>query len=413
MPQPPASQQRVSPHQVLLAVSGGIAAVKAPELVRALRKAGLAVRCVTTRNAAHFVAPLALQALSGESVRTDLFDPEQEGKIDHIALADWADAVVVAPATADVLAKMAHGIADDLVSTLLLATRAPVLVAPSMNVNMWRHPATQANVATLRERGVRFVGPDSGWLACGWEGEGRMAEPAVIAGEVERALGAPTLAAETVVVTAGGTREPIDPVRVLANRSSGKMGFEIAAAAARRGAAVVLVAGPPPLATPAGVRRVAVETALEMRAAVHAELPRSTVVVMAAAVADFRPAEPAAGKIKKEELADGAMLELRLVQNPDILAELSRERGARIVVGFAAESRDVIAAAQRKLARKGCDLLVANDISRSDAGFESDRNAVALLTPDGEVDELPLLDKGEVAVRIWDRIEKLCGARRS
>ena len=413
MPQPPISQHHGSQHHVLLAVSGGIAAVKAPELVRALRKAGLAVRCVTTRNAAHFVAPLALQALSGESVRTDLFDPEQEGKIDHIALADWADAVVVAPATADLLAKMAHGIADDLVSTLLLATRAPVLVAPSMNVNMWRHAATQANVATLRERGVRFVGPDSGWLACGWEGEGRMAEPAAIAGEVERALGAPTLAGETVVVTAGGTREPIDPVRVLANRSSGKMGFEIAAAAARRGAEVVLVAGPTSLATPAGVRRVAVETALEMRAAVHAELARCTVFVAAAAVSDFRPAAPAKQKIKKESLADDAGLTIELVRNPDILAEVCRApgRAGRTVIGFAAESEDVIAAARRKLERKGCDGIVANDVSRADAGFDVDTNAVTFVWPGGDAESLPLLSKREVAERLLDRVEKLRAAR--
>jgi phosphopantothenoylcysteine decarboxylase/phosphopantothenate--cysteine ligase len=238
---------------------------------------------------------------------------------------------------------------------------------------------------------------------------GRMAEPAEIAEAAELALGTRGLAGERVLVTAGGTREPIDAVRALVNRSSGKMGFALAREAARRGAEVVLVAGPSALATPAGVRRVDVESALEMRDAVHAELARASVVVMAAAVADFRPAEPASDKIKKEELAEGAGLELRLVPNPDILAEISRERGARIVVGFAAESRDVIANARRKLARKGCDLIVANDVSRSDAGFEADRNAIALVAPDGEVEELPLLDKREVAARIWDRIEKLRG----
>jgi phosphopantothenoylcysteine decarboxylase/phosphopantothenate--cysteine ligase len=254
------------------------------------------------------------------------------------------------------------------------------------------------------------VGPDAGALACGWEGAGRMSEPAAIAGALELVLGTRSLAGENVVVTAGGTREPIDGVRALVNRSSGKMGFALAAEAARRGATVTLVSGPASLATPPGVRRLDVETALEMRAAVLAELPRASVVVMAAAVADFRPADPVAGKIKKEELPAGAGLELRLVQNPDILAEISRERGARIVVGFAAESRDVIANARRKLARKGCDLIVANDVSRSDAGFEADRNAVALVAPGGEVEELPLLDKREVAARIWDRIEKLRGA---
>jgi phosphopantothenoylcysteine decarboxylase/phosphopantothenate--cysteine ligase len=393
--------------RVLLAVSGGIAAYKVPELVRALDRAGRAVRCVLTEAAAEFVAPLVLQTLTREPVRMRLLDPGEEGRIGHIDLADWAEAVVVAPATANVLAKLAAGIADDLVTTVLLATRAPVLVAPAMNVNMWEHPATQANLATLRARGVRVVGPDEGALACGWEGAGRMAEPAEIAGALDLLLGTRSLAGEQVVVTAGGTREPIDGVRALVNRSSGKMGFALAAEAARRGAEVTLVSGPVSLATPPGVRRVDVETALEMRAAVWAELPRASVVVMAAAVADFRPAEPVAGKIKKEDLPAGAGLELRLVQNPDILAEISRERGKRIVVGFAAESRDVIANARRKLARKGCDLLVANDVSRSDAGFEADRNAVALVAPDGEVEELPLLDKREVAARIWDRIEKL------
>jgi phosphopantothenoylcysteine decarboxylase/phosphopantothenate--cysteine ligase len=404
----------MSQHRVLVAIGGGIAAVKTPELIRALGKAGHAVRCATTRNAQHFVAPLSLQALSGESVRTDLFDPEQEGRIDHIELADWAELVIVAPATADLLAKMAHGLADDLVSTLLLATRAPVLVAPSMNVNMWRHEATQANVTTLRARGVRFVGPERGWLACGWEGEGRMAEPAAIADAAELALGRPTLAGEVVVVTAGGTREPIDPVRVIANRSSGKMGFAIAAEAARRGAETVLVAGPTALPTPAGVRRVDAGTALEMLAAVRAELARCSVFVGAAAVADFRPAAAAAQKIKKESLAEDAGLVIELVRNPDILAEVAAPgagRARRIVIGFAAESEDVVAAATRKLARKGCDGIVANDVSRGDAGFDVDTNAVTFVWPGGQSEALPLLTKREVAAQLLDRVEKLRATR--
>jgi phosphopantothenoylcysteine decarboxylase/phosphopantothenate--cysteine ligase len=398
--------------RVLLAVSGGIAAYKVPELVRLLDGSGHAVRCALTEAATRFVSPLVLQTLTREPVRSDLLDPGEEGQIGHIDLADQADVVVVAPATANLLARMAHGLADDLVSTLLLATRAPVLVAPAMNVNMWEHAATQANVQTLRERGVHFVGPDVGALACGWEGAGRMAEPAAIAAAVERLLGPASLAGVRVLISAGGTREPIDAVRAIVNRSSGKMGFALAAEAARRGAEVVLVAGPSALATPAGVERVDVETALEMRSAVHAAFAGASVAIMAAAVADFRPAAPLAGKLKKEDLPDDAGLELSLVRNPDILAELASERGERLVVGFAAESEDVIAAARRKLARKGCDLLVANDVSRSDAGFESDRNAVALLSPNGDVEELPLLDKREVAVRIWDRIEKLRGAHR-
>jgi len=399
--------------RILLVVSGGIAAYKTPELVRALVKAGHSVRCVLSEAARQFVAPLALQAVSGETVRSALFDLTEESQIGHIELADWAELVLVAPASADFLAKLAHGLADDLPSTLLLATRAPVLVAPAMNVNMWSHPATQANVAALGARGVRMLGPDAGELACGWEGLGRMSEPAEIAAQVELLLAPKSLAGVRVVVTAGGTREPLDPVRAITNRSSGKMGFALAAEAALRGAECVLIAGTSTQPTPVGVRRVDVASALDMRAAVLREQASAQVVVMAAAVADFRPASPAARKIKKEDLADGERLTLELVANPDILAEISRERGARIVVGFAAESHDVLAAARRKLARKGCDLLVANDISRSDAGFETDANAVLLLTPDGEVEELPLLPKSEVAARIFDRIEKLREGKRA
>jgi len=397
--------------RVLLAVSGGIAAYKIPELVRQLRGAGHEVRCVLTRAGLEFVSPLTLQTLSQHAVRTELFDPGEEGQIDHIALANWGEVVVVAPATANLLAKMAVGIADDLVTTMLLATRAPVLAAPAMNVNMWRHAATQANLATLRDRGIRFVGPESGPLACGDEGVGRMAEPEAIAAVVKLLLGRPSLGAERVLVTAGGTREPIDAVRAITNRSSGKMGYALAAEAALRGADVVLISGPSALPTPPGVRRIDVETALEMREAVLAEFRSATVVVMAAAVGDFRPADPAARKIKKEDLPPGAGIQIHLVANPDILAEISRERGERVVVGFAAESHDVVEAARRKLERKGCDLMVANDISRRDAGFDSDQNAVILLSPGGDAEELPLLSKAEVAARILDRVEKLRGAR--
>lgn len=397
--------------RVLVAVSGGIAAYKVPELVRGLRRSGHAVRCALTPAASEFVSPLALQTVSGMAVRTELFDVQEEGGIGHIDLADWAEAVVVAPATAHVLARMSHGLADDLVTTLLLATRAPILVAPAMNVHMWEHPATQANVETLRGRGVRFIGPEAGELACGWEGAGRMAEPASILGALELQLGSRSLAGERVLVTAGGTREPIDTVRSLTNRSSGKMGFAIAAEAARRGADTVLIAGPVSLETPPGVRRIDIETALEMRDAVHGELAASTVVVMAAAVADFRPAERSDRKLKKEDLAEGAGLRLELVRTPDILAEISRAPGSRVVVGFAAESHDLVEAARRKLERKGCDLLVANDISRTDSGFESDANAVTLVSPGGDVEELPLLPKPEVAARLLDRIEKLRGER--
>jgi phosphopantothenoylcysteine decarboxylase/phosphopantothenate--cysteine ligase len=398
--------------RVLVAVSAGISAYKVPELVRALRRAGHSVRCALTANAGRFVSPLVLQTVSGQAVRTDLFDATEEGAIDHIALADWADLVIVVPATANVLAKIAHGIADDLVTTLLLATRAPLLVAPAMNVNMWQHAATRANVEILRQRGVHQVGPESGALACGWEGEGRMADPGRIAAEAERILGPRTLAGETLLVNAGGTREPIDAVRAITNRSSGKMGFAVAAEASRRGAEVVLVAAPADLPTPPGVRRIDVETALEMRDAVQVEFPAATIAILTAAVADFRPAHPAPSKIRKEELPPGRGLQLELVQNPDILAEICRCKEDRIVVGFAAESGEVVGAARRKLERKGCDLLVANDISREETGFEADANAVVFVWPSGEIEELPLLPKSEVAAHLLDRVEKLRGERR-
>jgi phosphopantothenoylcysteine decarboxylase/phosphopantothenate--cysteine ligase len=393
--------------RILLGVTGGIAAFKVPELVRALQRAGHAVRCTATREAVAFVTPLVLRTLTGAPVRTDLLDAAQEGEIDHIALADWAELLVIAPATANTLAKLAHGLADDMVSAVALATRAPLLLAPAMNVNMWKHTATQRNLAALVERGARVVGPDTGELACGWEGEGRMAEPAAIAAAAELALGPRSLAGEVVLVTAGGTREPFDAVRYLGNRSSGKMGFAVAAEAARRGAEVVLVAGPSGLATPAGVRRIDVETALEMHGAVLGELERATIVIKAAAVADFRPAAPAADKLKKEDLPEGAAPTLALVRNPDILAEVCRRKGHRIAVGFAAESRDLIAAARRKLARKGCDLLVANDISRPGTGFDADDNQVVLVGANGQIEELPRLSKAQVAAQLLDRVEKL------
>ncbi len=403
--------------RILLVVSGGIAAYKAPELLRALRRAGHSVRCVMTEAARAFVAPLVLQTLSGSPVRSALLDTSEEGQIGHIELAEWAEQVLVAPATASFLARMANGLADDLPSTVLLATRAPVLVAPAMNLNMWEHPATRANLTTLRARGVEVVGPDEGELACGFEGPGRMSAPEAIVAHLALLLGPSSLAGERVVVTAGGTREPLDAVRVLGNRSSGKMGYALAAEAARRGATVRLISAPTSLPTPAGVEREDVETALEMRAAVHAAAADASIVLMCAAVADFRPANPVARKIKKEKLDSqdelDAPLDITLQRNPDILAELCRERSssARFVVGFAAESHDLLAAARRKLARKGCDLLVANDISRRDAGFDSDDNAVLLLTPDGEVDALPLLPKPVLAARILDRVEKMRGAR--
>ncbi len=393
--------------RVLLAVTGGIAAYKAPELVRALTRAGCVVRCAMTPAAREFVTPLVLQTLSGERVATELFDLTQESEIGHIALADWAELLIVAPATANTLAKLAHGLADDPVSTLALATRAPILVAPAMNVNMWRHAATQQNLEILRARGVSCIGPDSGELACGWDGEGRMSDPLAIANAAALAFGTEGLAGEVVLVTAGGTREAVDAVRYLGNRSSGKMGFAIAREAARRGAEVILVAGPSAVETPPGVRRVDVESASEMRDAVFSELDRATIVVKAAAVADFRPAAAEQRKIKKENLPEGRGVTLDLVQNADILAEVCRVKGDRIVVGFAAESHNLIEAARRKLSRKGCDLIVANDITRQGAGFDADDNVVVFVWPAGEIEELPPMSKSDVAAQLLDRMEKL------
>ena len=413
---PSSRTDSAEPRRILVAVSAGIAAYKIPELVRALVQAGHEVRCVLTPDAARFVSPLVLETLTSHPAGSDLFAGPGSGsaprEIDHIALADWAELVILAPATANVLARMTAGMADDLVTAILLATRAPVLVAPAMNVNMWQHPATQSNFETLKARGVLSVGPETGDLACGWQGEGRMAEPETIAAAAGLALGTEALRGEVVLVTAGGTTEPIDTVRAITNRSSGRMGFAIAAEAARRGAEVLLVAGASALPTPAGVMRVDVGSALEMRDAVLAELPRATVVVKAAAVADFRPAHVQQRKIKKESLGAGEGIALELVPNPDILEEICRDKGSRIVVGFAAESHDVVASARRKVIRKGCDLLVANDVSRSDAGFDVDTNAVFFVSPDGEVEELPLLSKADVAAHLIDRIVKLRDGRR-
>jgi phosphopantothenoylcysteine decarboxylase/phosphopantothenate--cysteine ligase len=397
--------------RILVAVTGGIAAYKIPELIRILRRGGASVRCAMTPEAQEFVAPLVLQTLTGHPVRTDLFDPSQEGEIDHISLADWAELVILAPATANTLAKLSCGLADNLVSAVLLATRAPVLVAPAMNVNMWEHPATRANLQTLLDRGISTIGPEAGELACGWEGLGRMSQPEAIAAEAELLLGTRDLEGEVVLVSAGGTREPIDAVRYLGNRSSGKMGFAVAAEAARRGANAILVAGPTALPTPPGVRRVDVQTAAEMRQALLTEFEASTIAVMAAAVADFRAAKYSERKIKKEDLADGSGLTLELQRNPDILAELCEQKGARTVVGFAAESHDLVAAARRKLERKGCDLLVANDISEKAGVFDSDSNTVVFVWPDGQIEELPSLLKSEVAAQLLDRVAKFRGER--
>jgi phosphopantothenoylcysteine decarboxylase / phosphopantothenate---cysteine ligase len=391
--------------RVVVGVAGGIAAYKAAELVRALVKVGAEVRVVMTEAAQKFITPLTLQALSQHPVATDTFDLTQEATIGHIQLADTAELLVIAPATADVIARLAHGMANDLLTTVALACRAPLLLAPAMNVNMWRHPATQANLKTLVERGAHTVGPDAGELACGWVGEGRMIEPPVIAARCVELLGRRDWAGRRVLVTAGPTYEPIDPVRFVGNRSTGKMGFAIAARAARRGAEVTLVAGPTALATPPGVRRVDVETASQMREATLGHVDGTAIVVMTAAVADYRPASPAPQKLKKSALGDAPAI--ALAKNPDILAELKGR--APVVVGFAAETEDVERHAAEKLAQKGCDLIVANDVSEAGSGFGTDTNRVILLARDGSVDRLPQLTKDEVADRILDRARALLG----
>ncbi len=391
----------VQGRRILLVVTGGIAAYKCLELIRRGRERGLEFRCVTTRAAEQFVTPLALAALSGHPVHRELFSLTEEAEMGHIRLAREADLVVVAPASADFLAKMANGHADDLASTLLLATDRPVLVAPAMNPRMWDHPATRRNVERLRADGVHLVGPEPGDMACGEEGVGRMAEPATILAAIEALLadGDRPLAGIRALVTSGPTREPLDPVRFLSNRSSGRQGHAIAEALARAGAEVVLVTGPVCLPDPPGVRTVHVETAREMLEACLAALPVE-VAVCAAAVADWRPARTAADKLKKRPGAPPPVLELE--ENPDILATLAA-RGAdrpRLVVGFAAETGRVVEHAHAKLARKGCDLLLANDVGPGSGVLGGARNRILVVAPDGTVEPWPELDKREVARRV-------------
>jgi len=394
--------------KIALGVSGGIAAYKAAEIVRLLQDRGIRVQVVMTAAAQEFVRPLTFAALSGEKVITSMFGSggdEQanvESAIEHIAIAQAIDALVVAPATADVLARFAQGIANDFLSTLYLATTAPVVVAPAMNVNMWNHVATQANLEILRKRGVRIVEPDSGYLACGMTGAGRLAENETIVAAVMEALGASQdLAGETVLVTAGPTREKIDPVRYLTNRSSGRMGYAIAEAALRRGARVLLVSGPTAIAAPGAAELTPVETAEEMLAAVLKFLPEATVVIKTAAVADFRPKQAAGQKIKRK----GEMT-LELEPTADILAQVARHKTSQVVVGFAAETENVLENARKKLASKSLDAIVVNDVSREGVGFDSDRNAVTIIS-ESEVVEVPETSKWEVAQRVLDQVVKL------
>jgi phosphopantothenoylcysteine decarboxylase/phosphopantothenate--cysteine ligase len=393
--------------RVTVGVSGGVAAYKAAELVRALQRQALEVHVVMTEAAGKFIQPLTFAALTGHKVITSLWDeaetgaatPEQNG-IEHIGEAQWADALVVAPATANILAKFAHGIADDFLTTMYLATTAPVLVAPAMNVNMWEHAATQANLEILRQRGVRVVDPGTGDLACGMVGAGRMAEPEVIADAVLNALGRRhDLAGEIVLVTAGGTREALDPVRFLGNRSSGKMGYALAEAAHSRGARVILISGPSALHPPPHCEVVKVVTADEMRKAVLERMTEATLVVKAAAVADYRPVNVSEQKLKRT-----GPLTLELAPTEDILAEVvRRRRPGQLIVGFAAETNDLMENGRAKLLRKGADAIVVNDVSGESKGIDADRNAATFLTLSTSI-ELPDMPKRQLADRILDEI---------
>jgi phosphopantothenoylcysteine decarboxylase / phosphopantothenate---cysteine ligase len=397
--------------KIALAVTGGVAAYKAAELVRRLQQEKLDVQVVMTRAAQEFITPLTFAALTGKKVITEMFGGENaapanvESAIEHIAVAQRIDLLLVAPATADVLAQFAHGLAGDFLSTLYLATKAPVVVAPAMNVNMWEHPATQENLAALRARGVHVVDPNEGYLACGMTGAGRLAATETIVEKVRAVLGLRRdFERQLVLVTAGPTREDIDPVRFLTNRSSGKMGYALAEAAARRGARVVLVSGPTDLQIPEGVDWVPVRSTEEMRSAVREHSAEANVVIMAAAVADYRPAAARPQKIKR----GGERLTLELEPTPDILAGLARERtGAnqrQILVGFAAETDLVPENARAKLARKGADMIVANDVTQEGAGFDRDTNIVTIFLRDGREIPLPKLTKFEVANRILDEV---------
>ncbi len=389
--------------RVLLIISGGIAAYKSLDLIRRLREREVAVRAVMTAAAAHFVTPLSVAALCEDKVYTDLWSLTDESEMGHIRLSREADLVVVAPASADLIARMATGLADDLATTVLLASDKPVLIAPTMNLMMWGHPATQANLATLAARGIVRIGPGSGELACGEVGSGRMAEPLEIVAAIDGMLAAPnrSLAGRRALVTSGPTREPIDPVRYISNHSSGKQGHAIAAALANLGADTVLVSGPTQEPAPAGVQIVPVETASQMLMACEAALPVD-VAVMAAAVADWRVESVAGRKLKKN--GNGPPM-LRLAENPDILASIAQRANDRpaLVIGFAAETDDIVANARAKRTRKGCDWILANDVSLGSGTFGGDKNTIHLVDADG-VEDWPMMTKREVAARLAARI---------
>ena len=385
---------------LVLGVTGGIACYKAVELVRLLVKDGFVVQVIMTRGAMEFVTPLTFQTLSGMPVATETFNLTQESEIGHINLADSADLFVIAPATANVIGKIAAGIADDLLTTVLMATKAPVLIAPAMNIHMYENPILQENVRKLRRLGYHFIEPAEGYLACGYEGKGRLPEPEKILEEIRRLLKKKDLVGEKLLITAGPNREPLDPVRYLSNRSSGKMGYALARAAIRRGAEVALISGPTELEPPAGARLTSVTTAAEMRHAVLEEFSGCTAVIMAAAVSDYRPVDFARKKIKRGK----GPIELRLEPNPDILKEISARKNGKMLVGFAAETGELVANAAKKLKDKNLDMIVANDVSEAGAGFDVDTNVATILDRAGTVRSLPLMSKDELAEQILDHL---------
>jgi phosphopantothenoylcysteine decarboxylase/phosphopantothenate--cysteine ligase len=395
--------------RVALGVSGGVAAYKAAELVRKLQQEGIDVQVVMTESAQEFITPLTFAALTGQKVITEMFGDESSGAnlesaIEHIAVAQRIDLLIVAPATANVIAKMARGIADDFLTTLYLATTAPVVVAPAMNVNMWEHPATRQNVETLRARGVQVVPPEEGYLACGMTGAGRLTSVETIVDAVRSRLGIEhDLQGETIIVTAGPTCEDLDPVRFITNRSSGKMGYALAQAAARRGANVILISGPTRLDPPQGVQFVSVRNTEQMHRAVLAHFPRATVLIMAAAVADYRPVAPQTKKMKR---VDGR-LNLELESTLDILADVALGKGDRLLIGFAAETENVAAHARAKLESKQADLIVANDVTAEGAGFDHDTNVITLYFRDGSEKAYPRMPKIDAAHRILDQLRAL------
>lgn len=389
--------------RILLGVTGGIAAYKAAEIVRRLREQGAEVRVVMTDAAKEFITPLTLQAVSGHMVANSMFDPQAEAGMGHIELAKWADLVLIAPATANVISRLTTGMGDELLTTLCLASPSPLAIAPAMNMQMYLHAATQSNLHVLAQRGVQIWGPGIGSQACGDVGPGRMLDPVDIVAEVIRFFQSAAYPELSFLITAGPTREAIDPVRFISNHSSGKMGFAVAAAAAALGAKVTLVAGPVNLPTPKGVVRVDVESALEMQAAVEAQVAEHQIFIGCAAVADYRMVAVAPQKMKKQ--ADSDTLTLELVKNPDIIAGVARRTNKPFVVGFAAETQDVARYAQDKLQRKGLDMIAANDVSRADQGFNADQNALTVFWADGQ-QELPLASKQQVAQQLISLIIK-------